>query len=622
MDALHFGDPAMPGRPKQEITLLKASLRGDSAAFGVIVGDYQSLVCAITYSGTRNVETSEELAQEVFLKAWKSLGQLKDPGRFRAWLCSIARSTVQNWFRSQKRDVVSQAAPLDTAAGNASAHSGPEEAAMIREQHAVVDHALAEIPEGLREPLVLFYRQDQSVRQVARQLGLSEPATRQRIARGRSMLREHVAAMVETTLERTKPGEAFKTAVMAAIAATVVKAGATATAAGSQAASSGAAGVVAGVGAKLAVLAAGMAIVAGGIVAYRQFHKPEPPAAEQISNIAHEPQGSAVQEDSGPAAEGRAAATPTATARPTSSDGMPEPLTADTEVTGGREMVSDTRPVTTSAEIRQKISEFRPSGVLSGIITDAETGEPVPDAIVTTSQRRRYTTQTDSSGFYAFDEVHAAGNFDMAVEAATHVGFSQQSARLALYLSNDTQTVRHSQLPKACMVDVWVVDVNGVGIGDTMVVGTSLVDDFGRAVGHFADRRTDPNGYVLLGGFPPADAEYMITAWHSVETGFEQRGNVRHRRSERDYALGKTILQLTDPNVIPEVQIVLEDGQDVRGYAEYADGVAAGGIKLVARPGWWHSTYALDGAETADDGTFTFKHITPGTYDIWRYGPW
>ena len=91
----------MLGRPKNEVELLEASLRGDPQAFGVVVGEYQSLVCAITYSATGNVERSEELAQEAFLRAWKSLEQLNDLKKFRPWLCSIARSTVQNWFRRQ-----------------------------------------------------------------------------------------------------------------------------------------------------------------------------------------------------------------------------------------------------------------------------------------------------------------------------------------------------------------------------------------------------------------------------------------------------------------------------------------------------------------------------------------
>ncbi len=185
-------------RTKNDNDLLRASLgsqtqkdafgvplQGSPKAFGVLVGRYQSLVCTITYSATGSVERSEELAQEVFLRAWRSLSQLQDLSKFRAWLCSIARSTVQNWFRDRQRDVVGRAVPLDAVADKPSEESGPEEAAMIQEQRAVVSQALSEIPESLREPLILFYREQKSIQEVAEQFGLTENTARQRISRGR-----------------------------------------------------------------------------------------------------------------------------------------------------------------------------------------------------------------------------------------------------------------------------------------------------------------------------------------------------------------------------------------------------------------------------------------------------
>jgi RNA polymerase sigma-70 factor, ECF subfamily len=62
--------------PSQEIDLLKQSTQGQANAFEAIVAKYQSLVCAITYSGTGSMELSEELAQETFVKAWMNLSKL------------------------------------------------------------------------------------------------------------------------------------------------------------------------------------------------------------------------------------------------------------------------------------------------------------------------------------------------------------------------------------------------------------------------------------------------------------------------------------------------------------------------------------------------------------------
>ena len=90
-----------------EIELLKASLRGQTPAFEVIVQKYQSLICAITYSATGSVDKSEELAQEAFVKCWKNLDQLKDLTKFRAWLCSIVRHVINDSYRKQKSDITS-----------------------------------------------------------------------------------------------------------------------------------------------------------------------------------------------------------------------------------------------------------------------------------------------------------------------------------------------------------------------------------------------------------------------------------------------------------------------------------------------------------------------------------
>jgi RNA polymerase sigma factor (sigma-70 family) len=265
---------------------------GSSRAFGVLVGRYQSLVCAITYSATGSVERSEELAQEVFLRAWRSLSQLQDLSKFRAWLCSIARSTVQNWFRDREHDVVGRAASLDSAADKPSDESGPEETAMIQEQRAVVSQALGEIPESLREPLILFYREQKSVREVAEQFGLTENAARQRISRARSLLRQQVAHMVESTIARSRPGKAFTAAVVACIAGTAVKSSAAVAIVGAAHAASmagrsaGIASLLSGATAKMAAVAAGLALVTGGIIAYRQLVKAAEPVGQTVAATA------------------------------------------------------------------------------------------------------------------------------------------------------------------------------------------------------------------------------------------------------------------------------------------------------------------------------------------------
>ncbi len=209
----------MPTEIHNETELLKASMQGNTVAFETIVKIYQSFICAITYSATGDFGKSEELAQETFLSAWKDLAQLKDLNKFRGWLSSIARNIVRNSFRSQKRDILSKAASMDQVEDVGIRDSQPTETAITAEQQAVVRHALQQIPTKYRESLVLYYRQEQSVKEVAEQLELSEEAVKQRLSRGRKLLKEQVATIVETTIRRTGPSMLFTAAVVAALPA-------------------------------------------------------------------------------------------------------------------------------------------------------------------------------------------------------------------------------------------------------------------------------------------------------------------------------------------------------------------------------------------------------------------
>ena len=81
----------------------------------------------------------------------------------------------------------------------------PDEQAASEEEAALVRDALAQLPQLYREPLILFYRENQSAKAVSEALDISEDAVRQRLARGREMLRDQVSGVIESVLARTGP---------------------------------------------------------------------------------------------------------------------------------------------------------------------------------------------------------------------------------------------------------------------------------------------------------------------------------------------------------------------------------------------------------------------------------
>ncbi len=93
----------------------------------------------------------------------------------------------------------------------------PADQSLAREEFELIDRMLHALPSHYREPLVLFYREQQSVARVAELLDLSPDTIKQRLSRGRDLLRSEVEAILEQGLLSTSPGNSFTMGVLAAL---------------------------------------------------------------------------------------------------------------------------------------------------------------------------------------------------------------------------------------------------------------------------------------------------------------------------------------------------------------------------------------------------------------------
>ena len=211
--ALHYSSAT-------DVDLVAESRSGSRDAFARIVARYQSLICSIGYTFTGSLSRSEDVAQETFLSAWRQLGDLREPASLRAWLCGIARNLANNAARRDAREPVHAADPIESTLGATAAEPAPQEQAIGEEEQAILWRAIAHIPATYREPLVLYYREQQSIEAVCAALDLSEDAVKQRLSRGRKLLQERIAAFVEGALARSGPGTAFTLSVVAALPST------------------------------------------------------------------------------------------------------------------------------------------------------------------------------------------------------------------------------------------------------------------------------------------------------------------------------------------------------------------------------------------------------------------
>jgi RNA polymerase sigma factor (sigma-70 family) len=171
------------------------------------------MVCGIALGILGDFAASEDAGQEAFLTAWRKIGELRDPSRLRPWLAQIARNAALAQLRRRHPHESLDGITLPDPS------TSPDEAAAHQDEAALVRTFLARLPETYRSPLVLYYREGQSIHAVAETLGISEDAAKQRLARGREMLRERMSGVIESVLTRTAPSATFTIAIAVAIGA-------------------------------------------------------------------------------------------------------------------------------------------------------------------------------------------------------------------------------------------------------------------------------------------------------------------------------------------------------------------------------------------------------------------
>ncbi len=162
-------------------------LSGDRDAFRSLVDRYGQRIAAFCGSRLRSEDEARDAAQEVFVRAYRSLGTFRRGESFPAWLFAIAANQLRTRFRVFASDRHKVEAAGSEAAAAASADPAEEAADAIRAQ--ALRRAVAALPRDQRLPVELYYFGELSVAEVARALGLGEEAVKTRLFRARKALR-------------------------------------------------------------------------------------------------------------------------------------------------------------------------------------------------------------------------------------------------------------------------------------------------------------------------------------------------------------------------------------------------------------------------------------------------
>jgi RNA polymerase sigma-70 factor (ECF subfamily) len=191
-----------------EAALVLASQAGDRKAFEQLVRRTARLVFARLYLEIGRSREAEDLVQETFLTAWRSIRQVTEPSGFRTWLLAIAKTVAIDAARHDGRKKRSGL----RVAGEALQHMpatapGPLDAVTAEESRQAVLKLLRDLPEEYRMPLMLRYLHDFDYETIGRQLGLTNGALRGMLNRGMTLLRER-AAEAGLTFDSTQPQRA------------------------------------------------------------------------------------------------------------------------------------------------------------------------------------------------------------------------------------------------------------------------------------------------------------------------------------------------------------------------------------------------------------------------------
>ena len=172
---------------KADNIYINSVLSGNVSDYTVIVNKYKDMVYTVAYRIVGNHEDAEELAQDVFVKAYASLGDFKGKSKFSTWLYSIAYNTAISKIRRKRLNSVSINDKEDIYHDIADdVHEDFYNFDKVPVE--ILRQALDELDAVDKSLLTLFYQDDKSIRELAEITGLTESNVKVRLHRSRQKL--------------------------------------------------------------------------------------------------------------------------------------------------------------------------------------------------------------------------------------------------------------------------------------------------------------------------------------------------------------------------------------------------------------------------------------------------
>jgi RNA polymerase sigma-70 factor (ECF subfamily) len=187
----------MDERPEK--SLVEEAQRGGREAFAELVRRHERRIYGVVYRMSGNHSDADDLAQEVFLTAWRAIGAFRRGSSFYTWLYRIAVNLSLTFLRKKAREKARAAFDENLAVASPArgASSSPEGSSALSEIKVRVDEAVSALPAHFRASFVLVAGEGLSHRDAARVLGCSENTVAWRMHKARKLLRARLKPFLE-----------------------------------------------------------------------------------------------------------------------------------------------------------------------------------------------------------------------------------------------------------------------------------------------------------------------------------------------------------------------------------------------------------------------------------------
>src|ERR1700760_1987330 len=179
----------MPNELTDTATIARI-LQGEQALYAQLVQKYQDYVFTLVLRFTDNRQDAEEISQDIFVKAYRSLADFRGDSKFSTWLYTVVRTSCITFLRKKKLDTTSidnerTALQLENRESGFNANVIEQ-----KSRHAMVNEAIRLLSPDDSQLITLFYKGEQSLEEIGRIMGLEPNTVKVKLHRARNRLRE------------------------------------------------------------------------------------------------------------------------------------------------------------------------------------------------------------------------------------------------------------------------------------------------------------------------------------------------------------------------------------------------------------------------------------------------